>query len=344
MTDASFEPTVLHVRDPGDLIEAVPYLLGFHPRDSLVIVGLDDRFRVGVTARVDLAELADPAVLPATLRVLADASAAHAVAIIYDGSPDPIARGALPWRDLVDDAGRWASTSGVTLVDALLVARGRWWSYVCAGSDCCPEEGRAVPGDASPSAAAATYAGLVALSGREELSAALEPDDDAARAGLEPLLAECENASVAAALGGHDKRRQRSVKRAIFASARDADQSLFVGTSGRLSDEQVCRFAAALTEIPVRDAVWLAVDQRRLDGRALWREIARRVPAPYDAAPLFLFGWASWRDGDGPNASIAVDRALVSDPGYTAADLLRAALAHGLDPRRTPRLRMPRSA
>jgi len=204
--------------------------------------------------------------------------------------------------------------------------------------------GREIPGDASPAAAAATYAGLVALSDRDELRAALDPDDDATRALLEPLLAEQEHAVVAAALSGRPERRQRSVKRAIFAAAREADESLFLGGSGVLSDEQVCRFATALGETPVRDSLWLAVDQRRLDGRVLWREIARRVPSPYDAAPLFLFGWASWRDGDGVSASIAVERALTSDPGYTAAELLGGALMHGLDPRRTPRLRMPRSA
>jgi hypothetical protein len=35
---------------------------------------------------------------------------------------------------------------------------------------------------------------------------------------------------------------------------------------------------------------------------------------------------------------------VASDPGYTAADLLLAALAQGVDPRRLPRLRLSRSA
>jgi hypothetical protein len=106
----------------------------------------------------------------------------------------------------------------------------------------------------------------------------------------------------------------------------------------------VARLAAGLADIAVRDSVWLAVDQRRLDGRALWRELARRAPEPYDAAALFLFGWAEWRAGNGVLAGIAAERALASDPGYTAAELLLGALRQGLDPRRTPRLRMPKSA
>jgi hypothetical protein len=88
----------------------------------------------------------------------------------------------------------------------------------------------------------------------------------------------------------------------------------------------------------------MAIDAGRIDGRPLWRELAHRLPEPYDAAPLFLFAWSSWRDGDGVLARTAVERAIKSDPGYSAADLLLAALSHGIDPRRLPKLRGGRSA
>jgi hypothetical protein len=342
-TDVSDDTSVLRVRSPGDLIEAIPYLLGFHPRDSMVIVGLADT-RVTVTARTDLADLADPPVLAKTVHVLANSGAAQVIAAIYAEAPAGVTRPELPHRHLVDDLAACALRSGIGLVDAVLVSRGRWWSYRCTDVRCCPAPGRELPGDASPSRAAATYAGLVALADRDELVASLEPQDTVRRARLEPAIAEHENLAVSAVVGGYDKRRQRSVKRAIFAAAREADESLFPGGGGGLSDDEVCRFAVALSGTPVRDAVWLAVDQGRLDGRPLWRELARRLPAPYDAAPLFLFGWASWRDGNGPLAGVAAERALSSDPDYTAAQLLLGALVHGLDPHRTPRLRAPRPA
>jgi hypothetical protein len=75
----------------------------------------------------------------------------------------------------------------------------------------------------------------------------------------------------------------------------------------------------------------------------LWRELGRRLPSPYDAPALFLFGWSAWRAGDGASAGIAADRAVASDPDYSAADLLRAAISSGVDPRQMPRLRMPRT-
>ncbi len=46
----------LQVRGPADLLAAVPYLLGFHPHESLVIIGLADN-RVIVTARLDLTDV-----------------------------------------------------------------------------------------------------------------------------------------------------------------------------------------------------------------------------------------------------------------------------------------------
>jgi hypothetical protein len=36
--------------------------------------------------------------------------------------------------------------------------------------------------------------------------------------------------------------------------------------------------------------VWLAVDDHTLPDGELWLDLARRLPAPYDAAPLFLYG------------------------------------------------------
>lgn len=98
----------------------------------------------------------------------------------------------------------------------------------------------------------------------------------------------------------------------------------------------------ALQSYAVRDARWMALDAGRLHGVELWVNLARRLPNPHDAAPLFLAGWCSWRGGNGALAGIAAERALAADPGYSAANLLLAALARGIDRRKMPRLRRPR--
>ena len=49
----STEPARLSVRSPADMVAAVPYLLGFHPADSVVVVAVRGR-RVVFAARGDL--------------------------------------------------------------------------------------------------------------------------------------------------------------------------------------------------------------------------------------------------------------------------------------------------
>jgi hypothetical protein len=224
---------------------------------------------------------------------------------------------------------------GAVVDDVLLVSRQRMWSYTCLDPVCCPPEGRPLPAG-SEVAAAATFAGLVALPDRDSLGELLRPEPGRER--LVPLLDAAEATMVTQLLRGQDARATRSVKRAIFAAARAADADLTL----QLPGEDLVRFAAALRRIAIRDSVWPAVDDRRLDGRSLWQQLARRLPPPHDAAPLFLVAWRTWREGDGALAGIAAERALDSDPGYSAADLLLAALSQAIDPRRMPRLRLAR--
>jgi hypothetical protein len=344
MPHTSQRQDVFHVRSPGDLIDLIPYLLGFHPRSSLVVVGLRAGI-VAATARTDLPDVAAGRVeLSEPVRLVAGSRADQLIAVIYDDAAHVGPTGPVTGRDTIHALGQCADSAGLRLADALLVAHGRWWSYVCTAQQCCPPDGTPLAGDSSVAAAAATYAGLVALSDRSDVTALLDPLPTEQRESLEPLIAHYENVAAGAILDGRSQQHQRSVKRGLFAAARDSDRALFPGQGGAVRDEEVCRFAVALVEAPIRDAVWVATERRQLDGRPLWREIARRAPQPYDAAPLFLYGWVCWRDGSGMLAAVAAERALSSDPGYHAADLLLGAVRHGLDPRRTPRLRLPKSA
>ncbi|HEV7205645.1 MAG TPA: DUF4192 domain-containing protein [Jatrophihabitans sp.] len=325
------------ISGPGELLQAVPYLLGFHPLASLVLVGLD-RHRLVVTARLDLIDT-DPPTVAHAVDTMRRGGAQQFVAAIYDDAARPdrgepmLPRDALAARvqaEVLDQDGE--------VVDVLLVSRGRWWSYRCQEAECCPPQGREIPASPSAFAAAATYAGVVALPDRAALGAALDPVGDPHA--LQPLLEQAAHDAVGAVRRGDIARHERSVKRAMFAAARESDTPGWPG----LGAADRARFGVALREIPLRDSVWMAADDRRIDGRALWRHLATTLPPPYAAPPLFLFGWVSWRKGEGALAAIAAERAVASDPDYSAADLLLAALSRGLDPRRLPKLRLPRTA
>jgi uncharacterized protein DUF4192 len=343
LTAATPDVAILGIHGPADLLQAVPYLLGFHPRDSLVIVGLHES-RLIVTVRLDLADARVPGVLADAVAAMHRGGASQLVAAVYSDRAPATTRRPLPCGSTADALKEAAEEAGCQVLDVLFVAGERWWSYSCSDDRCCPPRGRQLPDEVSEFSAAATYAGMVALPDRAALAAVLSPLPDERRERLIPLIAEHENAAVQAALDGRAERHDRSVKRALFAAARRSDAPVEPVTHLALSDEEVARFGVALSTHALRDSVWMAADDGRLDGRLLWVDLARRLPSPYDAAPLFLYGWCSWRSGNGALAGIAAERAVQSDPSYSAADLLLAALARGLDPRRLPKLRLPRSA
>ncbi|WP_375492524.1 DUF4192 domain-containing protein [uncultured Jatrophihabitans sp.] len=334
MTTASIHGQ--RISGPADLLQAVPYLLGFCPRESLVLVGLHDA-RLVVTARLDLADAQHGPTLAHTVAAMVNGGVSAFVAVVYPDTPEPVAIASIEpsWLPLARMIAEQAAAVDCELVDVLLVAGRRWRSVGCRDDDCCPPDGWPLSAQPSAYAAAATVAGVVALPDRRDLEAVLDPAPAAQRSVVAAAIGEAENAAVRAVLDGAGGRHARSVKRALFSAARAAHEPRWAGCP----DLDVARFAVALSGGDLRDAVWLAIDDGRLDGRPLWRELVRRAPAPYDAAPAFLYGWASWRSGDGARAGIAAQRALDSDPQFSPADMLLAALSHGIDPRRFPRLR-----
>ena len=328
------ESDVLTVKSPGDLITAVPYLLGFHPSESLVMLGLDGS-HVVVTIRVDLAAAAtDPGSVASAVSGMQRGGATRFVVIVFDLDAPRIGD-ELPWEALALEVSGIVVDLGCEVADALLVAEGRYWSYVCFGAGCCPAEGTVVSPDSSEVPARATYAGMVALPDRAALEGLLTPSPEADRSSLAQAISEHVEGAHALAWAGGGPRIDRADVRALFKAARRAadtgDVDLPVDTLGL--------FAAALSRIPVRDRIWMALDDGRLPDDRLWRHLACVLPAPYCAAPLFLVGWAAWRRGNGALAMIAAERAIEADPGYSAADLLASALVNAVDPRTMPKIR-----
>jgi hypothetical protein len=313
----------VRVRGPGDLVQVIPYLLGFHPVDSVVLVGFAAG-RVMVTARADWADV-DAPVLQQMFATLRRGGAREIVAVGY-GSDRSDDAALLAQLDEAEDVG------DVDLIDVLTTRDGRWRSLRCDDPYCCPPGGRALNSAASPIAAAATFAGLVALPHRGELERLVRPVAADTLAQMAALVASAEQ--TIAPDGPAETRWRRATVRAVFAACRAAEPDYLP-----LADAEVARFGAALRVVPIRDAVWLAIDDGRLSGDRLWLDLCRRLPDPHAAAPAFLAGWQAWRAGNGSLARIAAERACGADPASHAADLLLGAIAAGADPRRVPRLR-----
>lgn len=306
----------LTLQTPTDLLAAVPYLLGFHPHDSVVVIGLCGT-RVVFSVRTDLPppEHAS-AVVDQLVGVVAEHGVDFALLIGY-GEGQRVTRTVLSLREAL--IGR-----GVGVGEVLRAHDGRYWSYLCGSPDCCPADG--VPYDASATevAAAATYAGQVAWVDRAALEYSLASVD-----GAEREAADQTTELVAAELGA-DRADRRQVATRVLADAVRCHAS-----GGRISDDQMARLALLTANIAVRDRCWtrIAGSGPALETHvALWTEVTRRARADLVAAPATLLAYAAWRTGNGALARIAVERALATDPRYTLALLLGEALDRALPP------------
>jgi hypothetical protein len=341
-------PTI-RVSDPSELLEAIPYLIGFHPRESLVLIGFRHdpetsyRRQIGVSVRVDL-----PPTTPSQSDLLPLAAALRragiesCIAAVLTSDVGPAPTEDLRWDVLAQTLAQSLDDEDILLEDVLLANDTHWWSMQCSNDLCCPPEGTQRAVGCSVTAAEATVAGLVALPDREAVERMVDPLPDEDRLRLHGVLAAAVQRVSDAAHADRLRRVRRTDENALFAEIELWSDR---GRQSRsLSDRRLARFGVALSDVAIRDSLWLAIDEGRCDATDFLRELLRRLPSPYDAPALFLFGWSQWRLGNGTLAAIAAERALASNPDYSAARLLQEAVLNGIDPRSFPTLVLPDAA
>lgn len=64
-----------------------------------------------------------------------------------------------------------------------------------------------------------------------------------------------------------------------------------------MSNAHVALLAVGLRDLVIRDAAWDRIDAGEPNLSEVMLTVAHRLPAPWNAAPLFLYGWAAWRAG-----------------------------------------------
>lgn len=302
---------------PTDILAAVPYLVGFHPATSLVVVGLANG-RAKMVARWGLP------FPPGTLNAMApliDREEVTDIVIVGYGPGDLV-------TPAVDEARNLAMATGVHVGEALRAHEGRYWSYICDVPTCCPAEGTPYDLSTSPIAAEATVHGLVALPNREALERTVAPVTGPVRTAMRKATSE--------AIAGF--RADLMAARDLDTFARDfvADglarvrSALEIHTGGgRLNDEEAAKLGLALAVMRVRDEAWTLMHESHA---ALWRDLTRRLEPRFVPPAASLLAMAAWRAGDSVQATVALERALTTDPGYSMANLLMHALHNLLSP------------
>jgi hypothetical protein len=290
---------------PAEAVAVVPYLLGFHPAESLVVLGLIDR-TVDFTVRYDLpppdcTDFSGVATLIARQGI-------ERVLILGYGPPDLVTatldgvRGALAFARVKVD-------------DMIRVADGRWWSYEGGPADGTP----CAPG----LAAQAVYHGMVALPDRKALMAKVSPVEGAERA---EMTAATERARRRARdeMTGDVERWVRSAAREAVRRAERAARD-----GQQLSADEVAWLGVLLVSPVVLEHVAERTGPDHWRVR-LWTDVVRRVDPMLAPGPACLLAYAAWQAGDGALARVAVDRALREDPLHRLAGTLDRLLAAGI--------------
>jgi hypothetical protein len=321
-------PIEVRIDEPGQIAAGLPQLLGFRPRESVVLIGLRGR-RVGLCVRADIPPPRHAAALAAELTRSVRTSRPRAVlvAVVSEEAGPP---GELPHRSLVGELVRALASADLPVPEILLVRAGRWWSYDCPHACCLPSAGTLLPDGVSQLEAAAVAAGTVVEDDRAALGARIAgeqgPAAEAMAASCARVVAEC-TAQVRA--GGWNAMAAGSWTAVTTALRRCRPGP----PGGRLTDEEVARVVCGLRDLEVRDrALELALGPDASAAELLWTECTRRAPAPLVAAPATLLAVSAWLRGDGAMANVALGRALTAEPGYGLAELLSSALAACLPP------------
>ncbi|WP_283138218.1 DUF4192 domain-containing protein [Rhizohabitans arisaemae] len=306
-----------------DVLAAIPYLIGFYPENSLVIVAIAGDPSGGelqLTARGDLPLPGDW--WEPVLRVLEREKITQVMLVGYGPGPSV--------TPVVEDA---LARIPVPVVEALRVESDRYWSYLCANPSCCSPEGMPFDPAASAVPAEATLAGMVAMPDRAALERSIAPFGGLTRLSMRQATDRAV-AAVRERLGGRPSPR-RTTEFVDEGLARLRAAVDLYRDGGRLDHDTAARLGLDLLVVRIRDDAWVRIDDgSRKAHTALWTDLTRRLEEPFLAAPTSLLAVTVWGEGACTLAGIAVDRALTADPTYSMAHLL----LHGLRNFVTPRL------
>jgi hypothetical protein len=304
---------------PHDLLAAIPFLIGHHPEDSLVVVSIKDN-AVGMAMRIDY-----PVDIPAgAYDLLAShlqrdrATGALLIAYVPTGRTDG--------ESVLSDADAALKRIGITTEESLLIQSGRFRSVLCQDQSCCPSGGNPIPEIAGSRIAvehvvagrAMPFANLQALT--DSISSLPVASETQWSDLVKSFHVEATSAELTCA--------QRNGATAIIDLAGEF-------ASGRIGQdlELTARVIGRLSDIQVRDFALGSHDEASVDTYfQMWRHLMRIAPSGYVAPIASLCAALAYESGDGALAHRALDRALEDVNGYSLALLLRRVFTAGWPP------------
>jgi hypothetical protein len=310
--------TATELTTPHDLLAAVPFMVGYHPKDSLVAMALREN-KIVMAMRVDFPPHEFMAATSATI-------AGH---LLREEATEAIIVGYLPTGvDAVDPLAavrEVIAAQGILVKECIEVEGDRFRSTLCADPQCCPPEGTAIPAlsDSRITAEQVAQGNPLPYLDLDEMKrsiAALPADKELAKAIRKVAEIDYELDDVTP--------MQREGASAINELAREFSQS---GLSQNKA--LIGLVLVRLLDLQVRDyAMGLATESTSEELWDMWRWLLRQAPRGYVAPVAVIFATASYERGDGALAQRALDRAFADIPNYQMAKLLRRTFAAGWPP------------
>ncbi len=310
----------------GDLLASLPYLLGYQPNESLVMLALDqDSSTLVVVDRVDLPSPND--YWSTAARLASSVTARRPLRIFLVVIAVPSSEPGVPHRALIEACVDELERAGLPVIEA-------WWTPLCTAaapwrSYNDPDTSGIVPEPAKTSLAAqSVLAGRVTYASRDDMAALLAPAPDRVLARRTELLA-----SLTAAHRPHAADRYRRFY--------DVDDSVHRAHAGDfpITDNEVAQLTLALRDHMVRDACLLYIEgEFWASAEKLWRYLVRAVPGPDRAEPAVLLALWAYLRGDDVLAQIALQRAHESTSSHRLTAVVAETLAYGVPPERLRRV------
>jgi hypothetical protein len=309
-----------------DLITAVPFLIGFHPTNSIVLISVKDG-AIGVAMRIDLPTTinSDEIDLLAHHFIRDEAEAALLVAYVPEGRNDG--------DSLLISLGAGLIRNGIEIQESLLISDGRYRSIICRDQRCCPPAGKILPTiEDSAIAAEHVVAGIPMPYGDiSELIDSIAADPISLTKNWAAAVSNFKIDEDSPEVGPLRRDGVESMELLLdeFRIGRGpTDQMLVARVIGRMADVQVRDYAMGVHQEDTYDLYF-----------AMWRELLRLAPVGFVAPIACIVAAMSYENGDGALAQRALDRAITDDASYPLAALLRRVFNAGWPPQSFAQMR-----
>ena len=305
----SHETTALVLDTPQDLLLTIPFLLGFHPQDSLVVLSLTSERRLARVMRTEVIVPNERDAVRELIGALAWQNIEDVMLVAYTSGDG------LSFLEMCENE---IKSAGFSLIESIVVNETHWISRLCE-KECgsCLHEGNPLPAfDSSRIAFEHVIRGhVMPCASEHDLANTL-----AQVGGPIPSMGEVLPLPVAAALLRRVWERWQ-VSRTLFPA-------------------EIGPTLLALENLALRDfAITMHKSRQLLDAVELWRTLLTQAPFGYRAPVACLLAATSYEAGEGGLARLALDEAEKDDPEYSLAGLLKRVMESGWPPEAFTRMR-----